>query len=54
MKPKISIILSTYNEGYIIEETLRSIFDNLNDVEVVIVDDHSTDGTPDIIKKKQI
>jgi dolichol-phosphate mannosyltransferase len=51
MKPKISIILSTYNEGYIIEETLRSIFDNLNDVEVVIVDDHSTDGTPDIIKK---
>ena len=51
MKPKISIILSTYNEGYIIEETLRSIFANLNDVEVVIVDDHSTDGTPDIVKK---
>ena len=51
MQPKISIILSTYNEGYIIEETLKSIFANLTDVEVVIVDDSSTDGTCDIIKK---
>ena len=51
MQPKISIILSTYNEGYIIEETLKSIFANLTDVEVVIVDDSSTDGTYDIIKK---
>jgi dolichol-phosphate mannosyltransferase len=51
MQPKISIILSTYNEGYIIEETLKSIFANLTDVEVVIVDDSSTDGTCDKIKK---
>ena len=50
MQPKISIILSTYNEGYIIEETLKSIFDNLDDVEVVIVDDSSTDGTYEKIK----
>ena len=45
MQPKISIILSTYNEGYIIEETLKSIFLNMTDVEVIIVDDSSTDGT---------
>jgi dolichol-phosphate mannosyltransferase len=50
MQPKISIILSTFNEGYIIEETLRSIFTNLTDVEVIIVDDCSTDGTPEKIK----
>ena len=51
MEPKISIILSTYNEGYIIKETLKSIFANLTDVEVIIVDDSSTDGTCDKIKK---
>ena len=50
MQPKISIILSTFNEGYIIEETLKSIFANLTDVEVIIVDDCSTDGTPEKIK----
>ena len=50
IQPKISIILSTYNEGYIIEETLKSIFDNVNDVEVVVVDDSSTDGTAEKIK----
>ena len=50
MQPKISIILSTYNEGYIIEETLKSIFNNLNDVEVIVVDDSSTDGTSEKIK----
>ena len=51
MQPKISIILSTFNEAYIIEETLTSIFANLTDVEVIIVDDCSTDGTPEKIKK---
>ena len=51
MQPKISIILSTYNEGYVIEKTLKSIFDNLTDVEVIVVDDCSTDGTPEKIKK---
>ena len=50
MQPKISIILSTYNEAYIIEETLTSIFANLTDVEVVIVDDSSTDGTCEKIR----
>jgi dolichol-phosphate mannosyltransferase len=51
MQPKISIILSTYNEGYIIEETLKSIFTNLNDVEVIIVDDSSADQTYEKISK---
>jgi glycosyltransferase involved in cell wall biosynthesis len=51
MDPKISIILSTYNEGYVIEDTLKSIFANLTDVEVVIVDDSSTDDTCAVIEK---
>jgi dolichol-phosphate mannosyltransferase len=50
MNPKISIILSTYNEAHFIEKTLNSIFDSLTDVEVIIVDDSSTDETCKIIK----
>jgi dolichol-phosphate mannosyltransferase len=50
MHPKISIILSTYNEGYIIEKTLKSIFDNITNVEVIIVDDSSIDDTCKKIK----
>ena len=45
MKNKISIILSTYNEAYIIEKTIKNILENVNDVEIVLVDDSSTDGT---------
>ena len=45
MTPKFSIILSTYNEAYFIEKTLKAIFDNLTDVEVIIVDDSSKDDT---------
>ena len=50
MTPKFSIILSTYNEAYFIEKTLKAIFDNLTDVEVIIVDDSSTDDTCKKIK----
>jgi dolichol-phosphate mannosyltransferase len=50
MNPKISIILSTYNEAYFIEKTLNAIFDNLKEVEVIIVDDSSTDDTCKKIK----
>ena len=51
MQPKISIILSTYNEGYIIEDTLKSIFANLSNVEVIVVDDSSVDQTCEKINK---
>ena len=50
MNNKISIILSTYNEGYIIEETIKEIFNNINNVEVILVDDNSTDGTIEKVK----
>jgi len=50
IKP-ISIILSTYNEAPVIEDTINQIFINLNDVEIILVDDNSPDGTYDIVKK---
>ena len=48
---KTSIILSTYNEAPVIENTLKLIFETLKDVEVIVVDDNSTDGTLEIINK---
>ncbi len=51
MKNKISIILSTYNEAYIIEKTIKNILENVNDVEIVLVDDNSTDGTFEKVSK---
>lgn len=45
MSKKISIILSTYNEAKIIKKTINEIFKTLNDVEIIVVDDNSTDGT---------
>jgi dolichol-phosphate mannosyltransferase len=49
MDNKISIILSTYNEAAIIEESINKIFSTIQNVEVVVVDDNSTDGTLKIL-----
>ena len=45
----LSIILCTYNEANYIEETIKLIYKTLNDVELIIVDDNSNDGTLTII-----
>jgi len=51
MDKKVSIILSTYNEALVIEETINKIFKSLNNVEIILVDDSSTDGTAEKVKK---
>ena len=45
MDKKVSIILSTYNEAAIIEKTVKEILTTINNVEIVLVDDNSIDGT---------
>jgi dolichol-phosphate mannosyltransferase len=47
----ISIILSTYNEKLVIEETIRELIKHIENVEIVVVDDNSPDGTFEILKK---
>ena len=51
MDKKISIILSTYNEAPVIQDTIEKIFSILPNAEIILVDDNSTDGTLEIAKK---
>ena len=52
--PLVSVCIPTYNRKRYLGETLRSVFaQTYSDFKVVVVDDGSTDGTVDIIKKYQ-
>ena len=50
MDKKVSIILSTYNEALFIEKTINEIFKSIENVEIVLVDDNSKDGTLEKVK----
>ena len=50
MDKKVSIILSTYNEAIVIEKTINEIFKSIENVEIVLVDDNSEDGTLEKVK----
>ena len=51
MDNKISIILSTYNEAPFVVQTINEILNNIKNVEIILVDDSSTDGTLEKVKK---
>ncbi len=50
---KVSIILSTFNEEIAIEKTINEIQKYINNVEIIVVDDNSTDKTFEILKRLQ-
>jgi len=50
--PTVSICISTYNRKDYLRETLNSVLaQTYKDYEIIVVDDGSTDGTEDMIKK---
>ena len=54
MSLKTSIILCTYNEANYIESAISELEKNISNLELIIVDDYSTDGTIEIIKKLNV
>ena len=53
MEEKISIILSTYNESLSIEQNNLNLKKEIKNLELIIVDDNSSDGTFNILKKHE-
>src|SRR5258707_324855 len=51
-KPLVSVIIVVYNAVATLEKAIASVLDQTHpDIELVIVDGGSKDGTPDIIRK---
>ena len=55
-KTSLSVLVPVYNEEYLVEESLKRLFalkasPYLERVQVIVVDDSSTDNTPDILKR---
>lgn len=49
--PRVSVIMAAYNHAPFIGEAIRSVLNqSFQDFELIITDDGSTDGTPDVIR----
>jgi glycosyltransferase involved in cell wall biosynthesis len=49
-KPLVSVIIPTYNRGWIVQEAIGSVLDqDFADYELIVVDDGSDDNTPAIL-----
>ena len=49
--PLVSVIIPTYNRGWIVKEAIDSVLEqDFHDYELIVVDDGSVDNTPKILK----
>ncbi|MGB8275102.1 MAG: glycosyltransferase family 2 protein [Alphaproteobacteria bacterium] len=51
MSPQVSVVMTAYNSALFVGEAIQSILDQtLSDFELIIIDDCSSDDTPEIIR----
>ena len=54
-EPLVSVLIGTYNREQLIHRCLKSIFSqNYNNIEVIVVDDMSTDYTVEVLKEYKV
>jgi len=52
LSPKVTAVVAAYNAEHFIEETLKSVLaQSLNNIEVIVIDDGSTDSTCAILRR---
>ena len=48
--PVVSVVITTFNRQDMVPRAIQSVLSQtFDDFELIVVDDHSTDGTPDAI-----
>ena len=52
-KPKLTIIIPAYNEIKTIQDIINKIFNIKIQKQIILVDDHSSDGTKEVIQKNK-
>lgn len=52
-RPRLSVVIPTWNRAHLVCEAIESaLSQRVGDVEVIVVDDASTDGTPDLVERR--
>jgi len=52
MNPRVSVVIRTYNRAHLLGEAIESVLgQTIRDLELIVVDDGSTDETPDLLDR---